>query len=459
LTLRVDDVFQNSDDLKKYNKKMFRQGFVRNEELYLRKKDGTPFIGSVSSVVVKDKKGKVVYFDGVIENITERKRLESQLQQAQRMEAIGTLAGGIAHDFNNILSAVIGYTEMALNDVDDPAVLQSNLKEVLSAGNRARDLVKQILAFSRQTDQEMKPLAVKPIVKEALKLLRASIPTTIEIRQNMTSEAVVLADPTQIHQVLMNLCTNAEHAMRDTGGILEVSLDHEKLTSEFVAINNGLLPESYLCLTVSDTGKGMSSETVQRIFDPFYTTKGRDEGTGMGLAVVLGIVKAHGGKITVDSEPGQGSTFKVYLPVLKSDKKPQSRAKQTRPTGNERILLVDDEKPLADLGKLMLERLGYNVSTRTSSLEALEVFKAKPDEFDLVITDMTMPNMTGDKLAQEMMKIRSDIPVILCTGYSQQITKESTRQMGIRELILKPIVMDDLAKIVRRNLPARTTAN
>jgi PAS domain S-box-containing protein len=459
LSLRVSDVFQNPDDLKQYNKKMFRQGFVRNEELYLRKKDGTPFIGSVSSVVVKDKKGKVVYFDGVIENITERKRLESQLQQAQRMEAIGTLAGGIAHDFNNILSAVIGYTEMALNDVDDPAVLQSNLKEVLSAGNRARDLVKQILAFSRQTDQEMKPLAVKPIVKEALKLLRASIPTTIEIRQNMTSEAVVLADPTQIHQVLMNLCTNAEHAMRDTGGILEVSLDHEKLTSEFVAINNGLLPESYLCLTVSDTGKGMSSETVQRIFDPFYTTKGRDEGTGMGLAVVLGIVKAHGGKITVDSEPGQGSTFKVYLPVLKSDKKPQSRAKQTRPTGNERILLVDDEKPLADLGKLMLERLGYNVSTRTSSLEALEVFKAKPDEFDLVITDMTMPNMTGDKLAQEMMKIRSDIPVILCTGYSQQITKESTRQMGIRELILKPIVMDDLAKIVRRNLPARTTAN
>jgi CheY-like chemotaxis protein len=341
---------------------------------------------------------------------------------------------------------------MALNDVDNRAVLQSNLKEVLNAGNRAKDLVKQILAFSRQTDQEMKPLAVKPIVKEALKLLRASIPTTIEIRQNITSEAVVLADPTQIHQVLMNLCTNAEHAMRDTGGILEVSLGHEKLNSEFVAIDNGLLPESYLCLTVSDTGHGMSSETVQRIFDPFYTTKGREEGTGMGLAVVLGIVKAHGGKITVDSEPGQGATFKVYLPVLKSDKKPQSQAKQTRPTGNERILFVDDEKPLADLGKLMLERLGYNVSTRTSSLEALEVFKAKPDKFDLVITDMTMPNMTGDKLAQEMMKIRSDIPVILCTGYSQQITKESTHKMGIKELILKPIVMDDLAKIVRRNL-------
>jgi PAS domain S-box-containing protein len=454
LNLQVAEVFQKSGDFKQFEKKMARQGFVRNEELYLRKKDATPFIGSVSSVAVKDKKGKVIYIDGVIENITERKRLESQLQQAQRMEAIGTLAGGIAHDFNNILSAVIGYTEMALNDVDDPAVLKSNLEEVLSAGNRAKDLVKQILAFSRQTDQEMKPLAVKPIIKEALKLLRASIPATIEIRQNISSEAVVQADPTQIHQVLMNLCTNAEHAMRDSGGILEVNLYREKARSEFAAIEDGIMWESYLCLSVSDTGHGMSPETVERIFDPFYTTKSREEGTGMGLAVVLGIVKAHGGKITVDSDPGRGSTFKVFLPLLQGDIEPQSQKKPARPTGNERVLFVDDEKPLADLGKLMLERLGYDVSTRTSSLEALEVFKARADEFDLVITDMTMPNMTGNKLAQELMKIRPDIPIILCTGYSQQITRESVLKMGIKELILKPIVMDDLAEIVRRNLPS-----
>jgi CheY-like chemotaxis protein len=250
----------------------------------------------------------------------------------------------------------------------------------------------------------------------------------------------------------MNLCTNAEHAMRDTGGILEVSLGHEKLNSEFMTINNGLLQESYLCLTVSDTGHGMSSETVQRIFDPFYTTKGREEGTGMGLAVVLGIVKAHGGKITVDSEPGQGSRFKVYLPVLQNDTEPQSRAKQTRPTGNERILFVDDEKPLADLGKLMLERLGYKVTTRTSSLEALEVFKAKTDKFDLVITDMTMPNMTGVDLAKEIMKIRPDIPIILCTGYSEAIDEETAKEMGIREFIMKPILMKDLAAIIRKVL-------
>ena len=449
LAVSVSELYQDPNDRKKFNKKMLSNELVRNEELRLKKKDGTEFIGSVSAVAVKDQNGGVKYYDGVIEDITERKQLESQLQQAQRMEAIGTLAGGIAHDFNNILAAAIGYTEMALNGNENNSALKSNLQEVLKAGNRAKNLVRQILAFSRQADQEVKPLQVKIIVKEALKLLRASLPATIEIQPNIKSEAVVLADPTQIHQVLMNLCTNAQHAMRETGGLLKVSLTDVEIEQGLSAKRLGVSAGKHLCLKVSDTGHGMSSMVIDRIFDPFFTTKPRDEGTGMGLAVVHGIVTGYKGALTVESEVGKGSTFKIYLPTVEREISAPAKSIPKNCKGSESILFIDDEIALLDIGQQMLDRLGYHVVTRSSSLEALELFQAGPDEFDLVITDMTMPNMTGDKLAQEMMFVRPDIPVILCTGYSHQITEEKAKSIGIKEFIFKPIAIDDLARTIR----------
>jgi PAS domain S-box-containing protein len=379
-------------------------------------------------------------------------RIQAQLQQAQKMEAIGTLAGGIAHDFNNILSAVIGYTEIVLGDVAEGTSQHRNLQEVLRAGNRARDLVNQILMFSRQTEKEFKPVQINQIVIETLKLLRASLPTTIRIEPKLHSNSAVLADPTQIHQVMMNLCTNAAHAMREMGGLLKIELSDCVLDRSFVEQHPYLSAGAYIKLRVSDTGHGMEKKITHRIFDPFFTTKERGEGTGMGLAVVLGIVKNHGGTITVDSTIGEGSSFDVYLPVIEHEAGTGTRPKVIMPTGTERILFIDDEKALAELGLQILERLGYRVTTRTSSIEALELFMAQPDKFDLIITDMTMPNMTGDDLAVKMMEIRPDIPVILCTGYSERISKGKAHQIGIKELVFKPIIMSEMALTVRKVL-------
>ena len=376
-------------------------------------------------------------------------RIEAQLQQSQKMEAIGTLAGGIAHDFNNILSAVFGYTEIALIDAVEGSTLEKNLKEVLKAGNRARDLVKQILTFSRQTDQELKPVQVKNITLESIKLLRASLPTTIRIQSNIECDSAVLADPTQINQVLMNLCTNAAHAMRESGGLLKLDLSEVELDADFLKQYPDISPGVYLKLAVSDTGHGMASPLQERIFDPFFTTKDRGEGTGMGLAVVLGIVKSHGGAITVQSRLGKGSTFNVFLPIIQAEVEAKSTLQEAVPTGTEHILFVDDELALVDLGKKILERLGYKVTTRTSSIEALELFIEQPDKFDLVITDMTMPNMTGDELAVRLIEIRPGIAVILCTGYSERISKEKAQSMGIKEFILKPLVMSELGRVIR----------
>jgi signal transduction histidine kinase len=382
-------------------------------------------------------------------------RIQAQLQQAQKMEAIGTLAGGIAHDFNNILSAVIGYTEIVLGDIPEGSHLHKNLQEVLKAGNRAKDLVKQILTFSRQSEQELKPVQIKHVAREALRLLRASLPTTIQIEQDLRSKSAVLADPTQIHQVIMNLCTNAAHAMRNKGGRLKIALLDVNLEGSFAQQHPLLSSGPYIKLTVSDTGHGMEASIISRIFDPFFTTKDRGEGTGMGLAVVLGIVKSHGGAITVDSDVGKGSTFHVFLPVIQEELNRKTVPTLSIPTGNERILFVDDEKALVDLGKQILERLGYKVTLRTSSVEALELFMEQPDRFDLVITDMTMPNLTGDELAAKLMNIRAEVPVILCTGYSERMSKEKAHEIGIKEFILKPIVMSQLAKTVRKVLDGR----
>ena len=376
-------------------------------------------------------------------------RIQAQLQQAQKMEAIGTLAGGIAHDFNNILSAVLGYTEIAQADAAKDSSLERNLKEVLKAGNRARDLVKQILTFSRQTEQELKPVQVRSIIVESLKLLRASLPTTLRIQSNIDCDSAVLADPTQIHQVLMNLCTNAAHAMRESGGLLKVDLSEVVLDTDFRNNSQDISPGSYVKLTVSDTGHGMADSIQERIFDPFFTTKDRGEGTGMGLAVVLGIVKSHGGAITMESHIGLGSTFNVFLPHIQAEVEVKPMLQTAIPTGTEHVLFVDDELALVDLGKKILERLGYHVTTRTSSIEALELFIEQPDKFDLIITDMTMPNMTGDELASRLLEVRQDIAIILCTGYSERISREKAQRMGIKEFILKPLVMSELGRIIR----------
>ncbi|CAB1056343.1 hypothetical protein D1BOALGB6SA_1079 [Olavius sp. associated proteobacterium Delta 1] len=385
-------------------------------------------------------------------DVTEQKRLEVQLQQAQKMEAIGTLAGGIAHDFNNILSAVIGYTELALCSAEKETTLYDNLQEVFRASGRAKDLVKQILAFSRQTEQERKPVQVKLISKEAIKFLRASLPATIEIRQDIQSDSLVMADPTQIHQVLMNLCTNAGHAMREKGGVLEVKL----LDVKFEEVASTLLPElkpgPYLEINISDTGHGIPSRIIERIFDPFFTTKEKGEGTGMGLSVVHGIVGSYGGKITASSEPGKGSTFKVYLPAVEKETTLLLKAEEPIATGTEHILFIDDEAAIVNIGKLMLESLGYNVTTRTSSLEALELFKVKADSFDLVITDLTMPNIAGDELARELTRIKPEIPVILCTGYSARINQQQAAAMGIRAFVSKPVLRRDIAETIRKVL-------
>jgi len=381
----------------------------------------------------------------------EKKKLEAQLQQAHKMESIGTLAGGIAHDFNNILSAIIGYTEISMSDVEAGS-LYSNLEKVLKAGERAKDLVKQILTFSRQSELEPKPIKVKLIVKEALKLFRATLPATIEILQDLQSNSAVMADPTNIHQVIMNLCTNAGNAMLEEGGTLEIKIIDVDLDSDFVDRHPDIDPGAFIKLTVSDTGHGISSEVMDRIFDPFFTTKEKSEGTGMGLAVVHGIIKSHGGIINVESELGKGSTFDVFLPVIESGIALKSERVKSIPIGSERVLFVDDEELQVDLGKQMLERLGYKVKSRTSSLEALKLFQKKPYDFDLIITDMTMPQMTGEKLAKEFMQIRPDIPIILCTGYSELISEEKAEKMGIRAFVMKPVVMSDIAKTIRNVL-------
>jgi PAS domain S-box-containing protein len=431
-----------------------KQGYFRNLEVKMRFKDGKEhtMLWSADSIEFEGRECLI----NVVTDITEQKMmqeekaaLESRLQQAQKMEAIGTLAGGIAHDFNNILAAIFGYTELALTDSERESILYQNLQEVLRAGERAKDLVKQILTFSRQAEQERKPVQVKLICKEAIKFLRASLPTSITIRQKIESESLVMADPTQIHQVLMNLCTNAGHAMGNKGGDLGLTLLDVYLGEDLTAKYPELQPGPYIELTVSDTGYGMPAHVIERIFDPFFTTKVKGEGTGMGLSVVHGIVGSCGGTITASSKPGKGSTFKIYLPALERGKASFPIVGESISTGTEHILFIDDETALANIGKQMLEPLGYKVTTRTSSIEALELFKTRADSFDLVITDMTMPNMTGDQLARELIRIRPKVPVILCTGYTARITKEQALALGIRAFVPKPVLRKEIAETIR----------
>jgi len=428
-------------------------------EKNFRHKDGHIVYSRLSAQVIKDTAGRPLYLLSQVEDITEtrrieaeRIRLEGQLVQAQKMEAIGTLAGGIAHDFNNMLAAMIGYAEMALMDAGKESGLRRSLEQILKGGQRAKDLVKQILAFSRQQEQERGPVKLGLLIKETIRFLRASLPTTIEIRQQVDADSgVVVADPTQVHQVIMNLAANAAHAMRAQGGVLTIGLSNVNLEAGAARdLDPDLEAGSYVRLSVADTGTGMEPGIIGRIFDPFFTTKKPGEGTGLGLSVVHGIIKSLGGGITVSSQMGRGTTFQVYLPRSEEDGQPEIERTGLLPRGQGRVLLVDDEAALVDMGRQMLERLGYEVVALTSSLEALKLFQTQPEAFDVVVTDLTMPQMTGFTLAKEILALRPDTPVILCTGYSELVTPEQANKVGVKEYIMKPVVMGDLGLAILR---------
>ena len=392
-------------------------------------------------------------------DITDRKRaeeekskLEAQLFQSQKMEAIGTLAGGIAHDFNNILAVIIGYTELA-RDRSQKENKEQYLQETIKGAERARNLVKQILAFSRQDGNEKKPLDIKVMLKEAIKFLRASIPTTIAIDQYITDESCnIMADPTQMHQIIMNLCTNAAHAMKEAGGTLRIELANIELVKDEIPNFPDLEPGHYVKLTISDTGHGIDPVLIKSIFDPFFTTKSVDEGTGLGLSVVYGIVKSHGGVINVNSEQGKGAAFHIHLPRIIQTETKEVDAGKPVIGGTERILFVDDEPSLVDIGMRMLFPLGYHVTGAASSKDALDIFRAKPESFDLVITDMTLPKMTGIDLSREMLKIRPDIPIILCSGVKEQETEAQAKSLGIKAYLTKPLTRRELARVMREVL-------
>ncbi|MCP3941014.1 MAG: PAS domain-containing protein [Desulfobacteraceae bacterium] len=407
-----------------------------------------------------DEQGNPTRSIGTTQDITslkkvkeEKKSLENKLCQAQKMEAIGTLAGGIAHDFNNILFPILGHAEMLIDDIPQDSELSFGINEIYAGALRARGLVKQILTFSRQENSELRLMRVQPPIKEVLKLIRSTIPTTIDIKHDIQADCgVIKADPTQIHQIVMNLITNAYHAMKDTGGELKVCLKEVEL-KKIDLLNPDMNPGLYALLSVIDKGIGMDKELTEKIFDPFFTTKETGKGTGLGLSVVHGIVKSMNGAIEVYSEPGIGTEFNVYFPVEKKYlAKNKIQTKDPIQGGKENILLIDDEESIVIMEKRLLIRLGYQVTFCVNSIEALELFRSNPDNFDLVITDMAMPGLPGDKLSVALNQIRPDIPVLLCTGFSENMSEEKAASLGIKGFLMKPVVVKDLAHKIREVL-------
>ncbi len=413
------------------------------------RKDGSEFTEEATISPVFSDKDEIVSYVAVKRDITDKLQLEAQLQQAQKMEAIGSLAGGIAHDFNNILSPIFGYTEMLLLEAPEGSQLRQGLTRILAGARTARNLVAQILAFSRQSDHEKKPLKMQSVIEEDLKLVRSLLPVTIKISRHISKNCgLVMADPTQMSQVLMNLCTNAFHSMEETKGTLTVTLKKIELEAHDL-MSPEMVPGAYVCLTVADTGSGIASHILPRIFDPYFTTKDKDKGTGLGLAIIHGIVKGHNGYITVSSEPGKGAEFRVYLPAIEALSEAEHTSAQAVSGGDERILLVEDKKDVLDIEQQLLEYLGYQVTARSSSQDALELFKVRPDTFDLVLTDLTMPNMSGDELAGELIKIRPEIPIVLCSGFSEVLSESRAAALGIRGMMMKPVTMNDLSRVIR----------
>ncbi len=420
-----------------------------------RTRDGRTILQDASISPIQDADGHIVGQVSARRDVTRQLELEGHAAQADKLEAIGTMAGGIAHDFNNILSAILGYTQMALRKCPEDSAIHRDLQAILLGSRRAAALVKQILTFSRHAQREEQPVQVSLIVKEAAKFLRASIPATVEIRTDIRSDAVVLAEPTDIHRVVVNLCTNGAFAMRDHGGLLSLELADVDLDTSFASRHAGVSPGRFVRLTVRDTGHGMTREVQARIFEPFFTTRECGKGTGLGLAVVHGIVTRCQGTITVESEAGKGTTFEVFLPLVEREAPAGNPAPEPLLTGTGRILVVDDEPQVAAMVVAQLNELGYRATACANAPEALETFAADPRAIDLVVTDMTMPGMTGDVLAQRLKNLRPDLPVILCTGYSERITAETARAQGIDEFAMKPVAMAELSRLVRRALDRR----
>ncbi len=447
----LDILFVQPDELTSLKRNIDHDNYVRDMEVRLKRKDGQQLICLMTLSIRRAENGEIWGYQGILRDVTHQKILESQLMQAQRMESIGTLAGGIAHDFNNILSPIILHTEMVMDDLPSDDPLRFNMQEIFKAAERARELVKQILTFARKREEEKIVIKSSMIIKEVINFLRATIPSTIKIRYEVKTEKdIVLADPTRINQIVMNLCTNAAYAMKEKGGLLEVILDHEEISTEMARGFINLAPGKYVKLTVRDTGTGIPPEVLDRIFEPYFTTKRFGEGTGLGLATVHGVVKDYGGDITVESKVGFGTEFNVYLPSV--DAEMAGSRNETDPDtlrGAERILFVDDEDAAVDINSRMLRRYGYKVTGLTDSQEALALFEKNPEGFDLVITDMTMPNLTGDAFSAKVMAIRPEIPVILCTGYSDKINEEIAHKIGIRAFVMKPVIMKKLAETIR----------
>jgi PAS domain S-box-containing protein len=428
-------------------------------ELAMQRQDGTAFFVRLESLVELEKAGGSLRWGIALSDVTAQRHLEAQLREAQKMEAIGTLAGGIAHDFNNILQIIIGFTGLVQGMVAQASPAWQPLQHVLTAGQRAKELVQQMLDFSRHHAPQRQPLQLHLLLHETLQLLRAALPSTIDLRAFLnTTSGTVLANPAQLQQVLMNLASNADYAMRTTGGVLEVHLDEVDITPHGAVASPPLPPGPYLRLTIRDTGVGMTPEVMARIFEPFFTTKGTGQGTGLGLAVVYGIISRHGGTITVASTPEQGTTFTIYLPRVAEAPPVRDRLAEPLPTGTERLLFVDDEEALSTLARETLIRLGYDVTVSTSSLDALAAFCATPQGFDLVITDQTMPAMTGETLVRELRRIRPDIPIILCTGYSPLIDAERAAVLGIDAFLPKPVESATLAHTIRQVMTQRKGA-
>ncbi len=433
----------------------FADGKVHRRETTAPTENGVIHL-EVTSSPMKDADGNIIAGIESVRDITAQKKLETQLRQSQKMEAMGTLAGGIAHDLNNILTPILGYSGLALTKISPDNSLTADLQQVVKAAGRAKDLVQQILTFSRQTHQERKAFQPHLVMKEALKLLRASLPSTITIRKEIPSECgAIMADPTQLHQIIMNLCTNAYHAMRETGGVLGVRLAKITMEKDTVGKVSELAPGNYVLIEISDTGGGMDDKTLTHIFEPYFTTKTKGEGTGLGLSVVHGIVKSYQGHITVHSEPGKGTSFHVYLPSI--EEAPffvNAACSQTIPLGTERVLLVDDDETISTMMQQLLQNLGYQVSPYNNSQEALACIAKNPLALDLLITDMTMPNLTGYELAQKALAIRPNLPIILCSGFSELTNKGQAQALGIRAYLMKPVSVQELALTVRKVLDA-----
>jgi len=422
----------------------------------IRDRAGDPHIMHSKKIPLKDDSGKPRYLLVISEDISDLKKLQTQLNQAQKMEALGTMSGGIAHDFNNILQPILGYCEFLHAELPADSPQRPYVDGILKSGLRAKGLVEQILAFSRQSDSKMMPVKLQLVVKEVVKLCRSVIPSNIEIVQEIQKDcAPIMADPTQLHQIIMNLMVNAYHAMEESGGEINIQLKQDRLDEKDLK-GNPLKPGRYARLSISDTGCGMAPSVLEKIFEPYFTTKIQGKGTGLGLAVVYGIVKEHGGHINVNSKVGKGSSFNIYFPLLENsaDTLPPTVEKVEMPwaTGHEHILLTDDEEAIILLERKILERLGYRVTVCKDGVDALAVFRENPNSFDLVITDVAMPNMTGDQLARELISIRPDIPIIICTGFSEKIGSAEAKVIGVKEFVMKPIAVLELCKKVRKVL-------